>query len=206
MASTSFKDYYKSDMIVTGIVHVGANIGQEYSSYKSLNVPIVFFEPIPKYCDHIRNNVIDENVTVHECAIGANTHTVTLYIASNEGNSSSILKTTKLLEDRHHIDFKTSITVQQYPLDTFASCEPCNFLIIDTQGYELNVLRGAENTLKHIDYIIVEVYDDVLYEGCALFAEVNDFLISRDFVLIKKDMTWANWGNAFYKRGTNNNG
>jgi len=56
-------------------------------------------------------------------------------------------------------------------------------LKIDVQGYELQVLKGARQALKHCAYVYVESSDIVLYEGQALFDEVKAFLEGEDFKL-----------------------
>ena len=51
-----------------------------------------------------------------------------------------------------------------------------NFINIDVQGYELEVFKGAANTLNHIDYICTEVNTVELYENCAKMNELDEFL------------------------------
>ena len=46
-------------------------------------------------------------------------------------------------------------------------------LKIDTQGYELEVLKGAARTLDRIDYILVETSFVPLYEGQANFRDAT---------------------------------
>ena len=54
-------------------------------------------------------------------------------------------------------------------------------LKIDTQGYELEVLKGAARTLDRIDYILVETSFVPLYEGQANFRDVYAFLTGHGF-------------------------
>lgn len=58
-------------------------------------------------------------------------------------------------------------------------------LKIDTQGYELEVLRGAENCLRKglFKWIIVELMTVEKYQGGHLYAEIVDFLHSCSFEL-----------------------
>ncbi len=59
-----------------------------------------------------------------------------------------------------------------------------SLLKLDVQGFELNVLKGASNTLKtQIDYIIVEVSFEKLYKDQPSFTELNRFLNSYNFEL-----------------------
>src|SRR5207244_10748162 len=56
---------------------------------------------------------------------------------------------------------------------------------IDTQGSELDVLRGAEATLASVRLIEVEVEFNELYEGIALFPAIDQYLRQQGFVLWK---------------------
>ena len=46
---------------------------------------------------------------------------------------------------------------------------------MDVQGYELEVLKGATETLKHVDYVYCEVNRDEVYEGNAYVEEIDEF-------------------------------
>jgi hypothetical protein len=54
-------------------------------------------------------------------------------------------------------------------------------LKIDVQGYELNVLRGAEKTLIDVDIILIETSFYELYKNQPLFKDIYDFLSNRGF-------------------------
>ena len=51
----------------------------------------------------------------------------------------------------------------------------------DVQGYELNVLAGAEKTLPLIDVLILETSFAVLYDQQPLFDDIYSFLFDRQF-------------------------
>ncbi len=53
---------------------------------------------------------------------------------------------------------------------------------VDVQGFELDVLAGAETTLQRVDVLIVETSMVELYERQPLFHEVYEFLRARGFV------------------------
>jgi hypothetical protein len=56
-------------------------------------------------------------------------------------------------------------------------------LKLDVQGYELEVLKGAEESLKNIDYIIIEANLEQLYTNQPSFSEMNTHLMSKHFEL-----------------------
>lgn len=54
---------------------------------------------------------------------------------------------------------------------------------LDTQGFELRILKGAEKALRTCQFVLVEAEFNPLYEGQPLFADVDRFLRERGFVL-----------------------
>ena len=67
---------------------------------------------------------------------------------------------------------------------------------IDVQGYEMHVLRGAQQVLTRIEHILVESAVRPLYHGAARFTEVCDFLAGNGFHLIGMQ-GWHRGNNAF---------
>lgn len=58
-----------------------------------------------------------------------------------------------------------------------------DFIILDTQGSELEILKGAEKTLTHIKGLKIETHFIPLYEEMPLFGELHQFLFERGFYL-----------------------
>ena len=65
------------------------------------------------------------------------------------------------------------------------SLPACDFLSIDTQGSELEILECAETTLKNCVGIQLEVAFAQPYRGQPQFGEIDNFLKSRGFEFIK---------------------
>lgn len=76
--------------------------------------------------------------------------------------------------------------------------EKYNFINVDVQGYELEVLKGASETLRNIDYIMSEVNRDEVYENCAQVEELDNFLANYNFVRVETVWVGDIWGDAFY--------
>ena len=79
--------------------------------------------------------------------------------------------------------------------------EDIDLLNIDTQGYEMEVLKGSRKLLSQgIKYIILEVNKKELYEGCPLVKDIDNFL--KKFGFVRTDthywMDSYSWGDAFY--------
>ena len=56
-----------------------------------------------------------------------------------------------------------------------------DILKIDTEGYELNIIKGAEDQIKNINYIYFEHhFDDMLKKGYTL-SEIHNYLVKNGF-------------------------
>jgi len=60
-----------------------------------------------------------------------------------------------------------------------------NLLKLDVQGFELEVLKGAEKILEKIDYIMIEVSIKKYYENMIMYGEVDEFLVKSGFSQFK---------------------
>jgi FkbM family methyltransferase len=186
---------------VIGIIHIGGHYGQEYEIYKSLNVPVLFFEPLSNNFNILYNKVKhDPNVLSFQCALGNENKLITMNVENiNQGQSSSILKPKKHLEQYPHITFDFIEEVNMFKLDDIdIQHDKYNFINIDVQGYELEVFKGAFETLKNIDYIISEVNREEVYENCPHINELDDFLKQFNFKRVETDWAGDSWGDAFY--------
>lgn len=178
---------------ISGIIHVGANEGEELSSYLHYTTNIHMFEPIQNSYEKIPNIVKKYN-----CALGDVEGTFELNVANNS-QSSSLLKPKRHLQEHPEVLFIDKILVPVKTLDSF-NIQNCNFLNMDVQGYELHVLKGATNTLKHIDVIYTEVNMDEIYEGNCLIEDLDAWLFNYSFKRVWHYDTGHRWGDAIYIR------
>ena len=77
-------------------------------------------------------------------------------------------------------------TVELTTLDEWAAgagVDAVDALKLDTQGADLDVIRGAERLLPAVRFLEVEVMLNPLYEGQPLFGDVDRHLRDRGFVL-----------------------
>ena len=75
-----------------------------------------------------------------------------------------------------------------------------DFLLMDVQGFELEVLKGFGNELNLVKFIFTEVNRDYLYENNVLIYDLDRFLKSKDFIRVWTSWRTADmpWGDAFY--------
>lgn len=68
-------------------------------------------------------------------------------------------------------------------LDTLLAGTRVDFLKLDVQGFEIEVLRGAEHALAGAQAVLMEVSLLQINAGAPLFAEVVGFMAARGFVV-----------------------
>lgn len=189
-------------MDIKGIVHIGAHYGEEIQEYVDNGIKkIIVFEPLAKNFDVLYERLKDINADIegHQIALGSKKGTAVMHLSSNEYQSSSILKPKQHLELHPNVIFDGTEEVE---VDILDNCDigNCNFINIDVQGYELEVFKGAKETLNKIDYVYCEVNRDQVYEDNALIEEIDEFLSKYEFerVETKWPESYFTWGDALY--------
>jgi FkbM family methyltransferase len=185
---------------VNGVIHIGAHYGQEFNTYKNLGIDnIVFFEPIPETFKILKNNVGDKAI-LHETALGNSVGEIDMNVETvNHGQSSSILTPYLHLQQYPSIVFNKKVKVSINKLDNFLNySKNHNFIVIDVQGYELEVFKGSEEYLKYVDGIITEVNRDEVYKDCTKINELDEFLLKYSFKRVETNWVGGIWGDALY--------
>jgi len=201
LSFTALKRKYKMD--IKGIIHVGGHYGEEISEYVDNGIQdILIFEPIGENFDVLSERVQDLNANIagYQVALGSERGEFTMYVSDNEKQSSSLLKPKVHLTHHPHVKFPSTETVEVHLLDDY-DCDNCNFINMDVQGFELEVLKGGKKTLEHVDYVYCEVNRDEVYENNALVEELDEFLGEYGMKRVETDWAGEIWGDALYIRG-----
>lgn len=149
-------------------VDVGANVGTWARVLARLFNEVHCFEPVDTFRECLELNIVEADrprVRVHDCALGAEDGELELMISKRSSGWTHAVPTAKgggtALDNslkKHsggHLEF-TNKTVSVKRLDSF-KIERMDFLKIDVEGFELNVVRGgAELIRKHKPTVIVE--------------------------------------------------
>lgn len=194
------KLYTKYNLNVKGVIHIGGHFGEEDIHYRRRNISnVMYFEPLKKNFDVLKRNVSDKAI-VYNLALGNEEKTMEMFVESvNQGMSSSLLKPKEHLSQYPHIVFDSTELVEVKKLDNIVfDRENYNLINIDVQGYELEVFKGGENTLNHIDYIITEINKVHLYEDGALLENLIHFLSKYNFKMVEENWAGGTWGDGFF--------
>ena len=189
-------------MNIKGIIHVGAHYGEEISEYIDNGIQdIILFEPLVENFDVLSKKVktLNANIEGHQVALGSKKGDATMYVSDNEKQSSSVLKPKVHLTHHPHVKFPSTEEVEVHLLDDYNS-KDYNFINMDVQGYELEVLKGGTKTLEHVDYVYCEVNRDEVYENNAYVEELDEFLSEYNMKRVETDWAGDIWGDALYIR------
>jgi len=174
------------------VIDVGANTGQyalQLMQDLGYSKRIVSFEPLNSAFSLLADNASKHsNWEAFNFALGDTEETSEINISGNSGSSSILNMLPSHTQSAPHSEYIDTQEINIKTLDSiFHSLfnEDNNiFLKIDTQGFEENVLRGAEESLKHIDTLQIEMSLVPLYEGEMLFNEMHTLMISKGYNLI----------------------
>ena len=116
-------------------------------------------------------------IQVFPCLLGAETlDKVPLHQSET---ASSVL--VEQIPQNFPVTYHPMRTVDQIVQENFSDRAP-DFLKLDVQGYELEVLKGAEKSLPQIQVILAEISLLDIHQNVPLLAEVIAWLNERDWV------------------------
>jgi FkbM family methyltransferase len=164
-----------SDRAGLGIIDIGGHAGRHSLAMKRKLNPeyLLIFEPLPEQ-HRMLQAVFDgeRGVVVYNCALG-NTTGQSDFVVKRGALEESGLRRRSFYNDRHANDVEL-IPVTVRMLDTINIPFKIHFIKIDTEGGEIDILKGAAHLL-HRDAPIVSVeygpggYDAYGYEPGTLF-------------------------------------
>lgn len=171
------------------VVDVGARGGVE-RSWKVFGdgVRIVAFEPDPEECARLQA-IGERNVTYLPLALGAERGTRTLHVAQSAATSSFYPNDPAWcgrFDFGDSLRVKSEIELTTTSLDEALAGKPADFLKLDVEGAELEVLRGAN--LQPVLGLVTEVRFTPKMSRCPAFAELDIFCRAAGFDLYDLDL------------------
>ena len=100
-----------------------------------------------------------------------------------------------LKENTKYYDNSIKVKKQTYTLDevTEEVGKSFDLIKIDTQGSELDIIRGGLNTVQKSSYVIMEVSILQYNEGSPLFDEVIEYMVVLDLLIMKLLVKTSGW-------------
>jgi FkbM family methyltransferase len=194
----------KYSLDIKKLAHIGAHKGQEVDEYLKIfpTVEICLFEPQVELFTQLEDKYDKlDNFALYNFALGSSTNISSMYRADNEGQSSSFYKPKEHLIEHPEIKFTENSEVFEIKALDELGIMNIDFLNIDTQGYELEVLKGSKDALgRDVKYIMLEINKKELYDSCPLVKDIDDYLDQYNFTRVATQY-WNDtysWGDAFY--------
>jgi len=178
---------------------IGANIGQTIDKMRSSfsNATIYSFEPSKNSFKKLESKYLQEkNIRIYNTAIGSEKGKLNFNQYTWSAMDSFLTRSygTTEIADSYFVNITT--------VDDFCqenNISYINLLKTDTEGYELNVLKGASKTFdeKKIQFVLVEIFFNENYIGQSSFGDIWNYLIEKEFELVRfYDVTYTNEGIA----------
>ncbi len=164
------------------VIDVGAYVDGWYTLLCSKIVGqmgrVYSFEPVPQFYRRLKDNIFLNgftNITTEKMALGNKNGTRTFYQSDRTG---SFFKTHVQKEGRKLI---RQIRVKTLKLDSYLKIKKVkkvDFIKIDAEGAELEILKDARNLLKRSDApsLLIEVVDKFLKDGLSSKQELIQYL------------------------------
>lgn len=185
-----------------GVLHVGANVGEEAPVYDELGIKdVVWIEANPDLIPKLQSNVYKYGHCIFNYCISDTTgDDVVFHISNNGSQSSSILELGTHLIQHPEVHYVTDMTLKTARIDSLPiGWGQLDFLNIDLQGAELKALRGMGDFLRQFKWAYLEVNQAEVYKGCPQVNDIDIFL--NGFGFMRVETKWVgNWGDALYIR------
>jgi len=196
------------------IIDVGMNIGMNTWEYATFAQEVIGFEPVPAtYQVALANIALNRNhqdpnlgwfrnpdgtwaslaitgqITTHNVALGAQPSTVDMHIKKNDGHNRVANDGYTTVTGRA---VKTNtgyqrVTVPQLTLDSYGFTD-VDIIKIDVEGYELQVLDGADQTIAQNRPIVqVECVETQPRAFGRTIQDLMDYFNNRNYVITLAD-------------------
>jgi FkbM family methyltransferase len=180
------------------ILEIGTNDGEDSEDFVNTfkDIQLYCFEPDPRAIQRFKNRMSKySNYKLYEMAISNNNGEIDFHLSggNNPGmpwygdwdKSSSIKKPKLHLLQHRWCNFNNIIKVETKRLDDWFNeekLESIDFIWVDVQGAEKELIEGAKETLKKTRYLYTEFDDSELYEGQPNLEQILKMLPDFKFV------------------------
>ena len=190
------------------LLDVGAHKGETISNFlKNFKIKNIYsFEASKSTCqvlesniDRIRNVYKESNIEVFNFGVGNSVESKIFYELpdSNSSTFNLIDQKSSYFKRKNKIlsfFFKKKFNIKenyvsQIKLSQFIKNKELikiDILKIDTEGYELEVIKGLEEKIKIVNFIYFEHHYDNMLKKNYKFSEIHNFLLDNDFKRVFK--------------------
>ncbi len=159
------------------IVDIGANVGEVFKIFQSLDVEYIAFEPDTQAFQCLKKNAQNQNV--NNVALW-NKKASMIFYESTENADSSLIRPSSYITTR---------TVETKTLDDFEINRTIKLLKLEAEGAEPEILLGSLKTLKYVIFLTVDAGPERGVNLEETIKEVSQILKKQNFRLIKSGLS-----------------
>jgi FkbM family methyltransferase len=185
------------------VLDVGANAGQFGKSLRSLGFRgrIISFEPLTDAFAALQRTTANDALwTCHNIGLSDVDQIAVINVSANSFSSSFLPVSARSVRIEPSIAYVGRQEAQLRRLDGIIDqiIRPGEivYLKIDTQGYELNVLKGALNAIKRAPLIQLETAFSRGYEGQPLIEDVIGYMRELGYRIVAIEPGWEDFTTA----------
>ena len=184
-----------------GVLHIGANIGEEAPTYLKLGIrKQIWIEGNPEIFLKLKQNINHNPQAVAlNYVIGDENKPVTFHIANNGSQSSSVLELGTHKQQHPSVHFTHDIQTTMHRIDSLElDLNDVDFLNIDLQGFEYEALKGMGDLLKKFKWAYLEINRAQVYQGCTQVDSLDLFMLANGFRRVETARWIGDWTDALY--------
>ncbi len=157
------------------VIDCGANVGDLslYFHYNNIKIKYFGYEPSPLEYLCLKENL--QNHSTYNIALWDKKSDLDFYVSSQNADSSLI----------EPYSYENIIKVETQRLDNLFKNIDIKLLKLEAEGAEPEIVFGAKGILNKIKYISADLGFERGKKQESTFAEVNNFLMSNNFLLVK---------------------
>ena len=190
------------------ILHIGAHLVQERGVYNKLRFePVIWIEAQLNIVDSARILLSDyPNQRIFHATLWSESNVeMTFHVAGHQGSSSSLLEPHLITSSHPEVLTEQKYQTRSISLDDLfereSIIEKYRIVVLDVQGAEIEVIKGATKAIQNIDYLITEISSIELYKGTAKIKMLKKILHQLDFTMVASELNRSTgWGEALFIR------
>jgi len=174
---------------IRGVIHIGANYGEETNEYRRREISkVIWIEPLSSGFEQLKALREAYGDLIYNYCIGAENKEIDFFVTNNIVSSSprdlglhKHQDPTCVVQEIQKVNMKRLDTLVE---EEGINLSDYNFINVDVQGFEDEVIEGGKETFKKMDAILLETnYKDV-YLGCKSKEEIQSIMADLGFVLV----------------------
>jgi len=167
--------------VTTSCIDVGSHVGFWSKDFTQYFKHVYAFEPIPDVRECYVKNITKDNYTLYPYGVGSEEKTIkVLYDPKETGNT--------------HASEQGNLEIQIKRLDSFDML-PIDYIKIDAEGYEIEVVKGAQKIIERDKpFIHVEAKKKVMVKQNITMNDIENYFQSINYkqvLSVKSELLYA---------------